>query len=200
MRNRHVEVKRGGDITFAFRGKSGKHHEIELHDSRIAKIIRQCQEMPGQILFSYLEDGETKHVGSQDVNEYLREITGRDFTAKDFRTWIGTVLAATAFQEFKGVVSGQQARRNVNLVIESVSKILGNTPAVCRKAYVHPEIIQSYLEGRTIESLQQHVADDLRESPHRLKPVETAVLALLQRRLLAAARRSPSRLSKLKRL
>lgn len=199
MRNRHVEVKRG-DVTFSFRGKSGKQHEIELHDTRLAKIIRKCQEMPGQVLFTYLEDGETKHVGSQDVNDYLREITGSDFTAKDFRTWIGTVLAATAFQEFEGVVSDSQAKKNVNMVIESVAKVLGNTPAVCRKAYVHPEIIQSYLEGKTVESLRQHVADDLRESLHRLKPVETAVLALLQRRLQAAARKSPSRLGRLKRL
>jgi len=199
MRNRHVEVKRG-DIRFSFRGKSGKQHEIELHDARLAKIIRQCQEMPGQILFSYLEDGETRRIGSQDVNDYLREITGSDFTAKDFRTWIGTVLAATAFQEFKGVVSERQARKNVNMVIESVAKVLGNTPAVCRKAYVHPEIVQSYLEGKTIESLKQHVADDLRESLHRLRPVETAVLALLERRLQAAAKKSPSRLAKLKRL
>jgi DNA topoisomerase-1 len=199
LRNRHVEVKRG-DITFSFRGKSGKHHEIELHDPRLARIIRACQEMPGQVLFSYLEDSETKHIGSQDVNDYLREITGRDFTAKDFRTWIGTVLAATAFQEFKGVVSDREARKNVNLVIESVSKILGNTPAVCRKAYVHPEIIQCYLEGRTIESLKQRVSEDLRESLARLKPVETAVLALLQRRLQAAARKSPARLGRLKRL
>jgi DNA topoisomerase-1 len=199
MRNRHVEVKRG-DITFSFRGKSGKHHEIELHDARLAKIIRTCQEMPGQVLFSYLENGEAKHIGSQDVNDYLREITGSDFTAKDFRTWIGTVLAATAFQEFKGVVSDKEARKNVNMVIESVSKILGNTPAVCRKAYVHPEIIQCYLEGKTVESLRQRVSEDLRESLTKLKPVETAVLALLQRRLQAAARKSPKRLTQLKRL
>lgn len=199
MRNRHVEVKRG-DITFSFRGKSGKHHQIELHDPRLAKIIRACQEMPGQVLFSWQEAGETRHIGSQDVNDYLREITGSDFTAKDFRTWIGTVLAATAFQEFKGVVSDRQARRNVNLVIESVAKILGNTPAVCRKAYVHPEIIQSYFEGETIEALRQRVSDDLRKSLTKLKPVEAAVLALLQRRLQAAARRSPARLGKLKRL
>jgi DNA topoisomerase-1 len=200
MRNRHVEVRRGGDITFTFRGKSGKHHEIELHDARIAKIIRACQHMPGQILFSYLEEGETRHIGSQDVNDYLHEITGRDFTAKDFRTWIGTVLAATAFQEFKGVVTEKQARRNVNLVIESVSKILGNTPAVCRKAYVHPEIIQCYFEGETIVSLQQHVSEGLGGSLTKLKPVESAVLALLHRRLAEAAKKSPLRLGRLKRL
>jgi len=200
LRNRHVEAKRGGDITFTFRGKSGKHHEIELHDPRLAKIILRCQEMPGQELFSYLEDGATKDVSSQDVNDYLREITGSDFTAKDFRTWIGTVLAATAFREFAGVTSERHARRNANVVIESVAKILGNTPAVCRKAYVHPEIIQSYFEGTTIETLKQRVSEDLGATLTRLKPAEAAVLALLQRRLQAAARKSPSRLAKLKRL
>ena len=200
MRNRHVEVKRGGDLTFSFRGKSGKHHEIELHDPRLAKIVRQCQEMPGQMLFSYIEDGETKHIGSQDVNDYLHEITGSDFTAKDFRTWIGTVLAATAFQEFESATSEKQARKNVNLVIESVAKVLGNTPAVCRKAYVHPEIIQCYLEGKTIEALKQRVAEETSKPLTRLKPTESAVLVLLQRRLQAAARKSPARLGKLKRL
>ena len=200
MRNRHVEAKRSGDITFTFRGKSGKHHEIELHDPRLAKIIRRCQEMPGQELFSYLEDGATKNVSSQDVNDYLREITGSDFTAKDFRTWIGTVLAATAFQEFAGVTSERQARKNANMVIESVAKILGNTPAVCRKAYVHPEIIQSYFEGKTIETLKQRVSENLGSALRQLKPAEAAVLVLLQRRLQAAARKSPSRLGKLKRL
>ncbi len=199
MRNRHVEVKRG-DITFSFRGKSGKHHEIELHDARLAKIIRRCQEMPGQVLFSYLEGKETRPIGSQDVNDYLRAITGRDFTAKDFRTWIGTVLAATAFQEFEGATSDRQARKNVNVVIESVAKVLGNTPAVCRKAYVHPEIIQSYLEGQTIETLKQRVAEETAQPLTRLKPTESAVLVLLRRRLQAAARKSPARLGHLQKL
>jgi DNA topoisomerase-1 len=200
MRNRHVEAKRGGDIAFSFRGKSGKHHEIELHDQRLAKIIRRCQEMPGQVLFSYLENGQNGHIDSQDVNDYLREITGRDFTAKDFRTWIGTVLAATAFREFEAVTSEKQARKNAGLVVESVAKILGNTPAVCRKAYIHPEIINAYFEGKTIEALQQRLSENLGKSLRNLKPAEAAVLALLQRRLQAAARKSPARLDRLKRL
>jgi DNA topoisomerase-1 len=200
MRNRHVEAKRSGDIAFSFRGKSGKHHEIELHDARLARIIRRCQEMPGQALFSYVEEGRNGHIDSQDVNNYLREITGRDFTAKDFRTWIGTVLAATAFREFEAVTSEKQARKNINMVIESVSKILGNTPAVCRKAYVHPEIINSYFEGKTIDALQQRLSEDLGKSLRNLKPAEAAVLALLQRRLQVAARKSPARLDHLKRL
>jgi DNA topoisomerase-1 len=199
LRNRHVQVARG-DITFSFVGKSGKHHEIELHDSRLARIIRQCQEMPGQILFSYVEGGQPRHIGSQDVNDYLRAITGSDFTAKDFRTWIGTVLAATAFREFEAVTSERQARKNVSMVIASVAKILGNTPAVCRKCYVHPEIIHSYFEGKTIESLSQRISEDLTTSLSSLRPAEAAVLALLKRRLQAASKKSPQRGGRLKRL
>ena len=199
MRNRHVQVARG-EIKFSFVGKSGKHHEIELHDARLAKIIRTCQEMPGQVLFSYLEDGHPKHVASHDVNDYLREITGSDVTAKDFRTWIGTVLAATAFQEFEAVTSERQARKNVSLVIQSVAKILGNTPAVCRKCYVHPEVIHSYFEGETVEALSQRISEDLKTSLRSLRPAEAAVLALLKRRLQAVARKKPSRAAKLKRL
>ena len=200
LRDRHVNVAGGGQITFSFVGKSGKHHEIALHDARLAKIIRRCQELPGQILFAYLEDGVVKHVDSQDVNDYLREITDADFTAKDFRTWIGTVLAATAFQEFEKITSERQAKKNVSMVIESVAKILGNTPAVCRKCYVHPEIINSYFEGETIDALTQRISENLEKSLRALRPAEAAVLALLQRRLKAAARKSPKRAGRLKRM
>ncbi len=191
MRNRHVEVKRA-EIAFSFRGKSGKYHEITLHDPRVAKIIRKCQELPGQELFSYVENGETKHVESADVNTYLHEITGSDFTAKDFRTWIGTVLAATAFQEFETVTSERQAKKTIGMVIESVSKILGNTPAVCRKCYVHPEVINAYLDGETLDSVRQRISSNLKTSLYRLKPTEAAVLALLQRRLKGNARKGVS--------
>ena len=188
MRNRHVEVQKA-DIIFSFRGKSGKHHEITLHDQRLAKIIRACQEMPGQELFSYLEEGETRHVGSADVNDYLRQITGRDFTAKDFRTWVGTVLAGTAFREFEAVTSAQQAKKNIGTVIESVAKVLGNTPAVCRKCYVHPDVINAYLEGETLDSVTQRISSKLNGSLSRLRPAEAAVLSLLQRRLKQRARK-----------
>jgi DNA topoisomerase I len=189
MRNRHVEVAHA-DISFSFRGKSGKHHDITLHDPRLARIVRKCQEMPGQHLFSYKEAGETKPVGSGDVNDYLHEITGSDFTAKDFRTWIGTVLAATAFREIEEVTSQTQAKKNIGMVIESVAKILGNTPAVCRKCYVHPDIINAYVEGDTIAAISERIASDLKKgSLSRLKPAEAAVLALLQRRLKSALKR-----------
>jgi DNA topoisomerase-1 len=188
MRNRHVKLKKA-EISFSFRGKSGKQHEITLHDQRLAKIIRACQDLPGQVLFSYVEGDETKHIESADVNAYLRKITGSDFTAKDFRTWIGTVLAATAFKEFAGVTSATQAKKNTGTVIQSVAKILGNTPAVCRKCYVHPEVIGAYLEGETLDTVSQRISSDLGKSLNRLRPAEAAVLALLQRRLKQASKR-----------
>jgi DNA topoisomerase-1 len=188
MRNRHAEVHRS-EITFSFRGKSGKYHEITLHDPRLAKIVRACQEMPGQELFSYVENGETRGIDSADVNDYLREITGGDFTAKDFRTWIGTVLAATAFQELEAVTSPTQAKRNISVAVASVAGILGNTPAVCRKCYVHPEVIGAYLEGETIRAVSERISKGMEHSINRLRPAEAAVLALLQRRLKEASRR-----------
>jgi DNA topoisomerase-1 len=183
MRNHHVQVKKA-DIAFSFRGKSGKHHDITLHDPRLAKIIRACQDLPGQQLFSYVEDGKPAgHIESNDVNDYLREITGSGFTAKDFRTWVGTVLAATAFQEFEAVTSQAQAKKNIGLVIQSVAKILGNTPTVCRKCYVHPDVINAYVDGETFDAVSQRISSNLKGSLSKLKPTEAAVLALLQRRL-----------------
>ena len=191
MRNRHVEVTRS-EIVFSFRGKSRKHHEITLHDPHVAKIIRACQEMPGQELFSYVAEEEAKHIGSSDVNDYLRQISGTDFTAKDFRTWIGTVLAATAFQELEAVTSEHQATTNIGIVIKSVAKILGNTPTVCRKCYVHPDIIHAYLEGITLDTVSQRISTNLKGSLRRLRPEEAAVLVLLQRRLKTSTRNSKS--------
>jgi DNA topoisomerase-1 len=188
MRNRHVEVKKD-EITFSFRGKSGRQHEISLHDKRLAAIIRKCQDLPGQDLFSYIQDGQTKRVESSDVNEYLRDATGADFTAKDFRTWIGTVLAATAFRELEAVTSPVQAKKNIGTVIESVAKVLGNTPTVCRKCYVHPEVIDAYLEGVTVDSVSQQLAGNLKGRMNKLRPGEAASLALLQRRMKEKARK-----------
>jgi DNA topoisomerase-1 len=183
MRNRHARVGRKV-IEFDFKGKSGKHHHIELADAQLARIVRQCQDLPGQDLFAYRDDQNVAHaIGSQDVNDYLREKTGQDFTAKDFRTWIGTVLAALAFHEFADVTSERQARQNVRMVVESVSKILGNTPAVCRKCYIHPEIINFYLEGKTVKAVSQKIGEKLNHDMSRLRPAEAAVLILLQKKL-----------------
>jgi DNA topoisomerase-1 len=138
--------------------------------------VRACQEIPGQQLFQYLDaDGQRQGVTSSDVNAYLREITGQDITAKDFRTWTGTVLAAVALQEFSEIDSQAKAKRNLNAAIESVAIRLGNTITICRKCYVHPEIINGYLAG--------DLALEVKGRSRGLKPEEAAVLALLERRL-----------------
>src|SRR5205807_2614074 len=126
-------------------GKSGIDHDIDLDDERLAAIVRRCQELPEQELFEYIDhDGNRRDVTSTDVNDYLREISrGADFTAKDFRTWAGTVLAALALQEFQAFDSQAQAKRNLVAAIERVAKRLGNTTAVCRKCYIHPAVIES---------------------------------------------------------
>jgi DNA topoisomerase-1 len=178
----HVEID-GGLIRFEFRGKSGIDHEIDVTDRRLARIVQACQDLPGQELFQYVdEDGEVRDLGSGDVNEYLRAVAGDDFTAKDFRTWAGTVLAALALQEFEKFDTKTEAKRNVMAAIRSVAERLGNTPAVCRSCYVHPRVIDAYLQGTTLDTMRQRTAAAMADVKH-LKPEEAAVLALLQRRL-----------------
>jgi DNA topoisomerase I len=183
MRNRHVKVE-GSKILFRFRGKSGKRHEIEVADRRIARVVAKCQELPGQHLFQYLdENDEPVEVGSDEVNAYLQEITGEQFTAKDFRTWSGTVLAAMALQEFEAVDNQAAAKKHVVAAIESVSKALGNTPAICRKCYVHPHIIEGYMEGTLVHELRELADAKIKSDLETLPPEEAAVLALLSKRL-----------------
>jgi DNA topoisomerase-1 len=182
LHDEHVEIN-GGLIRFEFRGKSGIEHEIDVNDRRLAKIVRACQDLPGQELFQYLdEDGQVRDVNSTDVNEYLREIAGDEFTAKDFRTWAGTVLAALALQEFERFDTKTQARRNVMAAIRSVAQRLGNTPAVCKSCYVHPRVIDAYLQGAMLDAMRRRTAEAMADVKH-LRPEEAAVLALLQRRL-----------------
>ena len=183
LRNEHVDVS-GSTVRFHFRGKSGKEHDIDLADRRVARIIRKMQDLPGQEVFAYKDaDGEVRSIDSDDVNTYLREITGQDFTAKDFRTWAGTVLAAMALEEAEIGETDAQARKNVVRAIETVAARLGNTPAICRKCYVHPAIISSYLDGTLVESMQQRVAEALEEGSRGLERNEASVLRLLQARL-----------------
>jgi DNA topoisomerase-1 len=182
MRDRHVEVS-GSTLCFSFRGKSGVRHSIDVTDRRLARIVQSCQDLPGQELFQYLDDGTPHDIDSADVNAYLQEITGEEFTAKDFRTWAGTVLAACALREFEAFDSQTQAKRNVVEAIEAVSKRLGNTKAVCRKCYVHPAVIGAYLDGTLLDTLRQRVENELAESLPDLPPEEAAVLAFLQERL-----------------
>jgi DNA topoisomerase I len=183
MRNRHVNVE-GPAVRFRFRGKSGIFHSIRVDDRRLARIVHRCQELPGQELFQYLdEEGNPHPIDSADVNGYLQEIAGEEFTAKDFRTWAGTVLAAQTLQEFESFTSAKQAKHNIVSAIEAVSKRLGNTKAVCRKCYVHPEVINAYLDGSLLETLRQQVDHTLEDSLAELPPEEAAVLGLLHARL-----------------
>ena len=183
LTGRHVKV-RGPRIHFRFRGKSGKVHEFGIEDAALSRIVKRCQDLPGQELFQYLDEkGRRRSVGSGDVNAYLREASGRDFTAKDFRTWAGTVLAARALQEFQAFHSQTQARKQIVAAIEKVAKRLGNTKAVCRKCYVHPAVLDAYLDGSLVKTLRRRAERELSGQLPTLTPEEAAVLALLQQRL-----------------
>ncbi|MEO5768632.1 MAG: hypothetical protein ABIS92_09810, partial [Polyangia bacterium] len=226
LKDRHVDFAHG-EVRFHFRGKSGVAHQVAVHDPRVARIVRRCRDLPGQDLFQYLsEDGKVHAIGSADVNEYIREIAGRDFTAKDFRTWAGTVLAARAFQEIAAAAKpsgavrtkrpprarssasaarlvragavGQAARNSMRAprsrrsekdaartqkdVVRAISQVaerLGNTPAVCRKCYVHPGVITSFLDGKLVEALTTPAPRAV--DGDGLRSEEAAVLALLIR-------------------
>jgi DNA topoisomerase-1 len=183
LRNRHVKVE-GGQLKFQFQGKSGKTWQLQLKNPRVAKIVRACQELPGQELFQYLDENkEVQRITSSDVNAYLREITGRDITAKDFRTWAGTVLAALALQELERVDTQAAQKKNLRSAIERVAAKLGNTPTVCRKCYIHPEVLNAYIEGGLALEVKGEAQRQLRENMGQLKPEEAAVLALLEARL-----------------
>ena len=187
MRNGHARVSRS-TIRFRFRGKSGKFHDIAFNDARLARIVRRCQELPGRELFQYLDDdGQVQDIGSSDVNQYLKEVTGQDFTAKDFRTWLGTVLAARSLNEMESFTSKTQARRNLLSAIDAVAAVLGNTRTVCRKSYIHPAVVDAYMD-RTLE--QSLGGQRSAQSPASLSRIETAVLTLLQRRLRQNVRKS----------
>lgn len=183
LADRHVKVE-GGELRFRFKGKSGKQWSLSLKDRRVAKIVKASQDLPGQHLFQYLDDeGEQREVTSGDVNAYLREISGAEITAKDFRTWTGTVLAALALAEFEKFDSEAAAKRNVRAAIERVAARLGNTPAVCRKCYVHPEVIDSYMDEALLLEVEQEVERELTKELAGLRPEEAVVLAFLQKRI-----------------
>ena len=183
LRERHVRLD-GSKVEFRFRGKSGVNHSVQVQDRRLANIIRKTLDLPGQDLFQYVDDDGNPHtIGSADVNEYLQSIAGDDYTAKDFRTWSGTVLAAVALLEYEKFDSEVQAKKNVVAAIESVAKKLGNTPTICRKCYVHPAVIETYLSGAMKTALRKRAQQQLQDDVHALRPEEAAVLALLQRRL-----------------
>jgi DNA topoisomerase I len=186
LQDRHVNVK-GATLRFEFRGKSGVRHAIDVNDRRLARIVKQCRDLPGQDLFQYIDDaGKRCDVTSGDVNAYLKEITGEDFTAKDFRTWAGTVLCATALQEADEAETASKAKKNLLHAIEAVAGILGNTRTVCRKSYIHPAVVDAYLDGTMVKTFRQRAAAARKRSAG-LKPQEMAVLRLLERRFAKAA-------------
>ncbi|MDB5214394.1 MAG: topoisomerase [Myxococcaceae bacterium] len=183
MRTRHVDIS-GSSIEFHFRGKSGKDHAVKVQDRRLARVVQRCNDLPGEVLFQYVdEEGQRHAVESSDVNEYLRQITGAELTAKDFRTWAGTVLAAQALKELAAFDTKAAAKKNIVEAVKNVSSRLGNTPSVCRKCYVHPQIFDAYLDGHLAATLQQRAEKELRESLPSLSSEEAAVLMLLRDRL-----------------
>jgi DNA topoisomerase I len=187
MRNKHVQVE-GSSVSFNFQGKSGVRHTVDFNDRRLARIIQRCQDIPGYELFQYIDkEGERHTIDSADVNDYIRAITNQDFTAKDFRTWAGTVLACSMLHEFEAFQSETEAKRNIVQAIKDVSSRLGNTPSVCRKCYVHPAVLDSYLAGAMIKTVKKRVREESVENPYALRREETNLLRLLQKRLVSAA-------------
>jgi len=187
MRNRHVSVS-GSKIRFEFRGKSGVHHALDLNDRRLARIIKRCQDLPGHELFQYIgDDGARCSIGSADVNAYLRNIAGEDFSSKDFRTWGGTVLAARTLFELEKVESNAAAKKNIAQAIESVAAKLGNTKAVCRKCYVHPAVLEAYTDGSLFKLSQWRRRKPKAGALNELTNEEAAVLALLSGKLKRSA-------------
>jgi DNA topoisomerase-1 len=179
LQDKHVDV-RGANVRFEFRGKSGVKHAVDVNDRRLARIVKQCRDLPGQDLFQYLDGCRRYDVTSADVNAYLKEITREDFTAKDFRTWAGTVLCATALADVDDADSQAKAKKNVLMAIDGVAGVLGNTRTVCRKSYVHPAVIDAYMDGslgrrRGLQPIRQRSVTGLR-------PEEAAVLRFLKQR------------------
>jgi DNA topoisomerase-1 len=180
MRSPHVEVE-GAKVHFHFRGKSGKEHTIDVKDRQLARIVKRCQDLPGHELFQYIDqDGELRTIESNDINEYLRAVSGQDFTAKDFRTWGGTVVATEALEKVGPFETQTQGKKNVTDAIKMAAGELGNTPAICRKCYVHPGVIDAYLDGSLIAFFKQYDAQEKKNVPEGLRPEEARVLAFLE--------------------
>jgi DNA topoisomerase-1 len=174
----------GSKLRFEFRGKSGKEHSVEVQDRRVARIVKQCRDLPGQTLFQYLdENGERQKVTSEDVNAWLKETTGTDFTAKDFRTWGGTVLALSSLLDIGVRESEKEANKAVVATVKQVAEELGNRPAICRKYYIHPMVIETFVAGKLEEALEEVVEDSPGENGNAgLRKLEAQVLFLLRAR------------------
>lgn len=186
MRSRHASLE-GTTLRFSFKGKSGKQWSVSVKDRRAAKVVRACQELPGQQLFQYLdEDGVRRSIDSSDVNAYLKAVTGKAISAKDFRTWAGTVLCAIALGEKEIGSSATAVKRQIAQAVREVATRLGNTPAICRTCYIHPEIVTAFSDGALMRRMKTVLRKEA--EAHELRPEENAVLALLSERLRAARR------------
>ncbi|QBD76584.1 DNA topoisomerase IB [Ktedonosporobacter rubrisoli] len=180
LRNRHVDID-GSQVIFHFRGKSGKEHVIDVKDKQLARIVKRCQDLPGHVLFEYRdEDEQLRTVDSSDVNDYLRSISGQDFSAKDFRTWGGSIIAAHALKDLGGFENQTQAKKQIAEAIKTAASDLGNTPAICRKCYVHPAIIEGYLDGSLLPFLNERAKKVISKAPDELHDDEAIVLAFLK--------------------
>jgi DNA topoisomerase-1 len=189
MRNRHVQIN-GANVTFRFEGKSGVEHVVDVHDRRVARVIQRCHDIPGYELFQYIDAAGGRHtIDSSDVNTYLREISGHEFTAKDFRTWAGTVAACALLRELEPFASETQAKKSLVGVIKDVAAQLGNTPSVCRKCYVHPAVLKTYLDGSMKDTFTRKKQRDLARSCKLLQPEERALMHLLEVSMRPAKRR-----------
>jgi DNA topoisomerase-1 len=179
LRDHHAKFG-NGTVKFRFRGKSGLEHECEVHDRRLARIVKQCQDLPGYELFQYLDEAGERHtVDSSDVNQYLRDATGDDFSAKDFRTWSGSVQCALAFEEIGPFETEAEAKKNVVAAIKTAAKRLGNRPATCRNYYVHPGILEAYTDGALLSVLQRTARQENSDSAAGLRREELCVMAII---------------------
>ncbi|SDD81333.1 DNA topoisomerase-1 [Mucilaginibacter pineti] len=186
LQNRHIKIE-GSNIKFEFKGKKGVFHKVALQSRRLAKLVKQCRDIPGKELFQYYnEAGERCSIGSGDINNYLKEITGEDFTAKDFRTWSGSVSALYAFKEAGEFNSVTECRKKIVSVLDEVAVNLGNTRTVCKKYYVHPSVIKSYEEG-TIFKYISKLDEDSDVKAAELNIAEKALIKLLETEKLAEA-------------
>jgi DNA topoisomerase I len=186
LRNKHISIE-GSRVRFLFKGKSGKIWQVQLKDRRIARLIKQCQELPGQEVFSYIdEEGNQQTVDSGDVNSYLKEISGEDFTAKDFRTWNGTVIAAIELYNLGPSLGVKEEKRKIALAVKKVSTELINTPSICRKYYIHPDILTSYADRTLLKVMDKYFRRNHTPS-NGLNPEEKGVLEILENCLITAA-------------
>jgi len=192
LRRRHVAVV-GSEMRFEFRGKSGVQHAVSVADKRIARIVQRCQELRGEELFKYIDDeGKRQTVDAEDVNAYLQEITGREITAKDFRTWAGTMLVAETLRAIGPAATKREAEKNIVAAVDVTAKRLGNTRSVCRKYYIHPALIEAYLEGSVLEPLPERKWNARKTRGPVLHQHELDVLAFLKARLKSKAQKGSS--------